>query len=313
MLHCAVVLVILLLHCCLEAAKLSSLEVHFECLLRLLIATCPSYEKMVNDTNKFQQDILAILNSCGGPAWRRVGYLDMTDPSQSCPSGLALKTYPQELRVCGRVSDVNVCGGCWSTFYSTGGSQYSRVCGRIRGYQFGATDAFFNGHQGLDSFYMDGVSLTHGQSGSRAHIWTFAAARHEIYDGRQPTLLCPCATSDAPSPPLFVGNDYFCESGLRSLDTFELTFYPDDPLWDGQNCVNSCCEFNNPPYFTKTLPAPTSDDIVTHLCWQWRRLWWCSNWPSGALCSVTSRLLSVTLLQCMHRYCSRFIVTDVID
>ena len=32
--------------------------------------------------------------SCGGtPGWRRIGNLDMTDPSQSCPTGLALKTY----------------------------------------------------------------------------------------------------------------------------------------------------------------------------------------------------------------------------
>ena len=45
-------------------------------------------------------------------------------------------------------------------------------------------------------------------------------------------------------------------------------FYPDDPLWDGSGCTTSstCCSFNNPPYFTKQLPNPTSDDIEARLC-----------------------------------------------
>ena len=29
--------------------------------------------------------------------------------------------------------------------------------------------------QGIDSYYVDGVSLTYGGAGSRQHIWTFAA------------------------------------------------------------------------------------------------------------------------------------------
>ncbi len=39
--------------------------------------------------------------------------------------------------------------------------------------------------------------------------------------------------------------------------------HPDDPLWDGQGCIhgNLCCSLNKPPWFTKTLPTPTTDDI----------------------------------------------------
>ncbi len=205
---------------------------------------------------------------CGGtPGWRRVGYLDMTDSSQSCPSGLAFKNYTADLRSCGRASDE---AGCWSTFYNTGGSQYSRVCGRVRGYQFGATSAFYEYHYNKDSFdsyYVEGVSLTHGASGNRTHIWTFAACVSEVYSDMFPTLSCPCVTEKAPQPPDFVGDDYFCESGLNtkwSLNNYD--FYPKDPLWDGENCVSSCCEFNNPPFFTKALPSPTSDDIELRLC-----------------------------------------------
>ena len=38
-------------------------------------------------------------------------------------------------------------------------------------------------------------------------------------------------------------------------------YYPDnDPLWDGEGCgpTSICCDFNNPPWFCKTLPQPTS-------------------------------------------------------
>ena len=43
---------------------------------------------------------------------------------------------------------------------------------------------------------------------------------------------------------------------------------PDDPLWDGQGCggTSTCCSFNNPPWFCKQLPQPTTDDIELRLC-----------------------------------------------
>ena len=55
---------------------------------------------------------------------------------------------------------------------------------------------------------------------------------------------------------------------MNSAWSNQLIFYPNDPLWDGQNCVvtSSCCEFNNPPWFTKTLNASTTDDIELRIC-----------------------------------------------
>ena len=154
-----------------------------------------------------------------------------------------------------------------STFYNTGGPQYSRVCGRVRGYQFGVTQAFL-GPQTIDRNYVYGVSLTHGPSSSRTHIWSFAAGISEVEDGRTINAFCPCVTATANQPPTVVGNDYFCESGRNTpWNGHQIIFYPDDPLWDGQNCASSsCCEFNNPPYFSKTLPAPTSDNIELRIC-----------------------------------------------
>ena len=242
--------------------------------------TCPSQQDMLDIHNQFSQNELRRnisinltkdlkIYSCGGvTGWKRVGFLDMTDPSQSCPSGLALKTYSPGLRSCGRATDNS---DCWSTFYNTGGSPYSRVCGRVRGYHFGLAAAFYgttNRAQNINGYYVDGVSLTHGDSNARTHIWTFASSLSETYVSNNADHFCRCVTEQAPPPPSFAENYYFCESGLNTVwDHSSFIFYPGDPLWDGQNCASSsCCEFNNPPYFTRTLPAPTSDDIELRIC-----------------------------------------------
>ncbi len=232
---------------------------------------CPSDQDTIDATRELRQNVSAILSgttTCGGTGWRRVGYLDMTDPSQSCPSGLTLKNYSPVIRSCGRAANT---AGCWSTFYNTGGTQYSRVCGRVRGYQFGDGNAFYSSTvgTGLNSNYVDGVSLTHGQSNSRTHIWTFASALSETNNGIfHGDNYCRCITLAASQPPAFVGNDYFCESGLHTpwVPRQPRIFYPSDPLWDSLNCISSCCQLNSPPYFTKTLPAPTSDDIELRIC-----------------------------------------------
>ncbi len=34
---------------------------------------------------------------------------------------------------------------------------------------------------GFAGYYVEGVSLTHGQNGNRTHIWTFAGSLAEVY------------------------------------------------------------------------------------------------------------------------------------
>ena len=46
-------------------------------------------------------------------------------------------------------------------------------------YQSGNPNAFnssISGNVGLESWYIDGVSLTHGPPGARKHIWSFVNA-----------------------------------------------------------------------------------------------------------------------------------------
>ena len=227
---------------------------------------CPSMEERErarNEIHEIASSVIAFI--CNGtPGWRRVTFINMTDTSYNCPTGLNLTSYSK--RTCGRS---HTTAGCSSTIFSVGGLPYSRVCGRIRGYQFGATDGFFyynhgTNNPGIDSYYVEGVSLTHGGAGNRQHIWTFAVGLSEMTSSV--TQVCPC---DKYVPvPSFVGNDYFCESGLNSKWNAGLILYADDVLWDGQNCTSTstCCQFNNPPWFTKNLPNATNDDIEFRIC-----------------------------------------------
>lgn len=185
--------------------------------------------------------------------------LDMTNSSHPCPSG-----FTQQASSCG-LND-SVYAGCSSIVFSSMALEYSRVCGKITAFQFGSTDAFF--HQvSIDSHYVDGISLTHGNP--NMHIWTFAAALDEA--GTIPESNCPCINSDsassATSAPEFVGTDYFCDTGSegRIINNY---FYQDDPLWDGAGCGprNTCCSFNNPPWFFKELSEHTTDDIKMRVC-----------------------------------------------
>ena len=62
--------------------------------------------------------------------------------------------------------------------------------------------------------------------------------------------------------------DYFCES-VETADSFHtdpFQFFPDNALWDGQDLINPCYGNNNPPWFNKILPTPTTDDIDTYVC-----------------------------------------------
>ena len=198
------------------------------------------------------------LNVTGG--WVRVANLNMTDPDQQCPENLQLSYTNQPIRLCGRRTG----SSCASVTFSTNGVQYQRVCGRVRGYQFATPDAFYHCSVSctIDSPYVDGVSITHGAS-PRKHIWTYAAGQ----TGNQASNIdCPCNGAGASPSPSFVGSDYYCESGTGS---WSWVLYPNDPLWDGQDCnglEHTCCDSPNLPWFCKELPEPTNDNLELRIC-----------------------------------------------
>ena len=197
----------------------------------------------------------------------------MSDVSQTCPPAWDLITSPK--RSCGVSHGTQ--GLNKSAIFSSQGIEYSQVCGRIIGYQRGSTQAFVWQNHGYNdtiesNFLVGGVSLTYGHP--RQHIWTFAAGYVKYTCTFIPQdILCPCTSGTAPVTPYFVGDDFFCESGVppdqpapqQSSDPYMI--YSDDPLWDGQGCgpTSTCCTFNNPPWFCKYLPHPTSADLEVRI------------------------------------------------
>ena len=204
-------------------------------------------------------------NLTGG--WMRVAYIDMRNTSHQCPSGLTLfsrSSAPR--RVCNSTTT-----GCFSINFTVHGIEYSHMYGRIKGYQIPTVYGFRYRTRGIDSSYVSGVSLTHGRN-PRKHIWTFAGALDERYQENRDHK-CPCINTNLSPPPTvpdYINNDYFCDTAIGTLgwSSVPQTLQSADPLWDGAGCGsdNTCCSFNNPPWFVKDLPSPTTDDVEMRLC-----------------------------------------------
>ena len=219
--------------------------------------SCVSEQQMESIYQKIKDaiELLKQANSCGPGLWTRIAYLNMSDPSQHCPSNWN-KSDTNGVRVCGRPSASR--DMCHGTFYSSGGRTYTKVCGRVIGYQVGHPDAFHRSGS-LNDAYVEGVSITYGSP--RQHIWTMAADYSETgYSA------CPCDNGSTSSPPLFVGSNYYCESGNQNASYTNYFLYANDPLWDGQQCSSegSCC--STAPWFSVNLINPTSNDIEVRIC-----------------------------------------------
>ena len=184
--------------------------------------------------NSSTQVYCDMVKTCGGVTggWMRAIKIDMTNSSHTCPSGLKTLTSPK------RLCAMNITGGgCSSATINLHGIEYTRVCGKIIGYQQKTPDAFWpyynNRDLTIDDQYVDGISLTHGCN-PRKHIWTFVGAADEV---QKTNIVCPCTninnTFSIAIPP-YVGSDYFCDTASESHVQYR--FYPNDPLWDGQGC-----------------------------------------------------------------------------
>ena len=205
-------------------------------------------------------------NSLSG--WLRVAHVHMNHEHSWCPGQLQEVLSPK--RLCQRT----VTSGCSSAMFSTHGVEYSRVCGKVIGYQYGTTNAFGSGleitsprRRTINDPYIDGVSITYGNP--RRHIWSFAAALDEVPERDDTEWICPCTNTTVTflgRVPSYVGEEYYCETGSHMK--VEYQYYMDDPLWNGHGCgrASTCCDQPGLPYFCKELLEPTSDDIELRLC-----------------------------------------------
>ena len=109
------------------------------------------------------------LCSSGG-GWTRIAYVDMSDSTEKCPPGF--KLYQSgDVRACEKQS---LSASCQSVKFPSNGINYSQVCGRVVGYQYGSPDAVYPGryqnepygsvidsnHNNVNSYYVE-VSVSH--------------------------------------------------------------------------------------------------------------------------------------------------------
>ena len=231
-------------------------------------SACPSTQNARNEIREefyttFEDSIRPMF--CGGSfGWRRVAFLNTSDPTEQCPAPWREINATSTLRLCGQQASSGP--SCSSVIYSTSGARYNWVCGRIIGYSFDSPDAFAGASsRTIDDPYVDGVSVTYGQP--RMHIWSFAGGLDED-NAANAGSNCPCVNPDV-TVPSYVGNNYFCETGNPGVWSGRtLTYHVDDPLWDGEGCGpnSECCSFNSPPWFTVQLPSSTTEDIEVRIC-----------------------------------------------
>ena len=172
-------------------------------------------------------------NCDGEGGWTRVAFVNMSEPGASCPPGLEEYDNITNDRSLCWINNKQYYFGCNSTFFPTYDVNYTKVCGRVRGYQYGHPRAFhcnLNNYNCFDSQIKTyGVTLTYSNN-SRKHIWTYAGGNFKQGTG---SYHCPCNNGsqywnhDIP----FVGNDYYCESG-RTVGEAGNILYTGDPLWD---------------------------------------------------------------------------------
>ena len=196
---------------------------------------------------------------CGGVegGWMQVVDVDM-NRDDSCPGTWKKTTTPRRLCL------GSVAAGCASAHFYVKGVSYEHICGQAKGYQKGTPEAYDTSSQSIDGIYVDGISITLGSP--RKHVWTYAAGPSDDYNG-DGKYTCPCAVYPGPSPPAFVGNNYYCESGdVAEADVS--TYYLSDPLWDGSGCTsgNGCCAQIGMPWFYRKLPVCVAEDFEVRIC-----------------------------------------------
>ena len=168
------------------------------------------------------------LTNCGEGIWHRIAFLNMSNPSQTCPNPQMLysnSTYG--VRACGRPH--NNSSSCSPRYYYPN-RPFNRVCGRVIGYQIASPDGFIDATQNITQNYMDGVGICiYKNSFQRTHIWSYVGGYNEH--------VCPCSNYYRLTVHSFVGSNYYCESAFNTgISWRDNELYASDPLWDGNQC-----------------------------------------------------------------------------
>ena len=228
----------------------------------------------IQTDNETAQEVYCDMElECGGHkgGWMRLAQLDTTN-GDSCPGDWINNAAYNSL--CTGVDTP----GCHSANFSVPYS-YNKICGQLRGFQKGSPDSFYpyafahnvtppdryvpyRFSKTVNGVYVDGVSITLGDP--RKHVWTYAVGLSDDFNYEYAN--CPCASHSALPAPLFVGENYYCESG--NVGMFDASVLYSDALWDGEQCLsdNSCCDRTGQPWFFHQLPISVKEHLEVRIC-----------------------------------------------
>ena len=205
-----------------------------------------------SDDSVTQQYCLLSCNGVNG-AWKRIAYLNTDENPVTCPDGFEVRSDTSNPPLCRHNSDN---AGCFPVTYPSNGTSYSHVCGTVRIHQQETPDGFQShdiniprNNQSVNQNYVDGVSLTHGTSPNRTHIWTYTAV---IKFGDD---IDRCTICDR-NKPFYIGTNFTCTAGHCNEWPCELN----DAIWtDGLSC------FGNETFY-RQLSESTTDNIEMRVC-----------------------------------------------
>ena len=196
----------------------------------------PNIQKLVEDKKSAADILEEFTHPCGGSGWKLAVYHDFRDPDTPCPPGLQQTTYSERPYTCERPPAGPPCSIVF--FSERANLEYSKVCGRIKAYQFGTA-------------FGPSLSLIRVNSG----LWTFTAGLTQSQvDFSLTSQRCPC---DGGYP---LSNEYyFCESLIEEDNPgtkYDNHFFHNEVLWDEAGCSSSgdCCSRFDSPYFIRHLP-----------------------------------------------------------
>ena len=222
-----------------------------------------------NQTDNNVSRVYCYLNGhphCGEGVWMRTGYFNMSE-RDVCPQPLQ-RFQANGMWYCRR----DVHGDCTSVYFNSYGHHYTEVCGMVEAFQYGPLHAFYYAKVSStpdDNKYVEGISITHGRS-PRHHVWTYAVGRN-ANPTHTPTYHCPCTRIGTTARiPNFIQNDYYCDSGNPTGNSYFNNKLHPDQLWDssGASCAlgSTCCDNPDQPWFKKKLGKASCDDVEMRWC-----------------------------------------------
>ena len=196
--------------------------------------------------------------------WTNIGHFLVTN-TMNCPNSafkaLKKKVHGAQQYFCARKDPAP---GCTTVAIPSRGIAYTRVCGLVGASQKGQTGGFY-ATKSINEAYLDGVSITRIADGKRKHVMSLAAGYSEQASRKK---ACPCNTgAKGGAPPLFVGNDYYCESGSSNEPDAD-TIYSNDVLWDRDSYqyLEKGCKKPMMPYFFHKITPKTTNNFELRLC-----------------------------------------------